>query len=78
MMRGPPLRRGRPSSRAASPPVADSRVESPPRTVEAGGVTSTGDVGSTTLLGLLMSTPSVLDLLGLRTWLRTSLKSTRR
>jgi hypothetical protein len=53
MMRGPPLHRGRPSSRAASPPVADSRVESPPRTVEAGGVTSTGDVGSTTPPGVI-------------------------
>jgi hypothetical protein len=59
--------RGVAESRAASPPVADSRVETPPCTVEAGGVTSTGDVRAATPLGLLTSTPSVLDLLGLRT-----------
>jgi hypothetical protein len=35
-------------SRAASPPVPDSRVESPPHTAEAGGVTSAGDIGEVT------------------------------
>jgi hypothetical protein len=46
--------RGEAKSRAASPPVADSRVESPPRAVEAGGGASAGDVGETT-------SPRVID-----------------
>jgi hypothetical protein len=40
--------RGSVESRATSPPAADSRVGSPPRTVEAGGGNSTADVGATT------------------------------
>jgi hypothetical protein len=40
-------------SRAASPPVPDSRVESPSRTVEAGGVTSAGDIRAVTPLGVI-------------------------
>jgi hypothetical protein len=70
--------RGAVASRATSPPVADSRVETPLVVVDAGGVTSAGDVKATTPLGLLTSTPSVLDLLGLRTLSWTSLKLTRR
>jgi hypothetical protein len=70
--------RGAVESRETSPPVADSRVETPPRVVNAGGVTCAEDVGATTPLGLLTSTPSMLDLLGQRTWSGTSLKLTRR
>jgi hypothetical protein len=40
--------RGVAESRAASPPVEDTRVASPPRAVEAGEGTSVGDVGVTT------------------------------
>jgi hypothetical protein len=40
-------------SRTASPPAPDSRVESPPRAVEAGVVTSVGDVGATTPPGVI-------------------------
>jgi hypothetical protein len=69
--------RGAVERRATSPPVVVSRVETPPRVVDAEGVTSSRNVGATTSLGLLTSTPSVLDLLGLRTWSRTSLKFTR-
>jgi hypothetical protein len=39
--------RGTVESRAASPPVADSRVETPLRAIEEGGVTSVGDVKAT-------------------------------
>jgi hypothetical protein len=39
--------RGAAESRATSPPVADSKVETPPRVVEAGGA-SARDVGATT------------------------------
>jgi hypothetical protein len=42
----PPL--GAVESRATSPPMADARVETPPRVADAGGTTSTGDVGATT------------------------------
>jgi hypothetical protein len=41
-------------SRATSPPVADSRVETRPRVADAGGATSTGDVGATT-------SPTIID-----------------
>jgi hypothetical protein len=41
-------------SRATSPPVADSRLETPPRAADAGGATSIGDVGGTT-------SPTVID-----------------
>jgi hypothetical protein len=41
-------------SRAVTPPVADSRVETPPCVVEAGGSVSAGDVGATT-------SPRVID-----------------
>jgi hypothetical protein len=40
-------------SRAASPPVPDLRVESPPRTVEAGGVTFAGYIWVVTPLGVI-------------------------
>jgi hypothetical protein len=40
--------RGAAESRAASPPVVDTRVASPPRVVEVGEGTSVGDVGATT------------------------------
>jgi hypothetical protein len=46
--------RGAVESRVTSPPVADSRVETPPRVVDAGGVTSTEDVGATT-------SPTIID-----------------
>jgi hypothetical protein len=69
--------RGAVESRVTSPPVVDSRVETPPRVVDGEGVSSVGDVGETTPLGLLTLTPSTLDLLGLRTWSRTNLKLTR-
>jgi hypothetical protein len=45
--------RGAVESRATSPPVADSKVESPPRVVEAVGTASVGDVGATTLPGVI-------------------------
>jgi hypothetical protein len=48
------LPRGAVESRATSPPVADSSVETPPRVVDAGGVTSTGDVEVTT-------SPTIID-----------------
>jgi hypothetical protein len=41
-------------SRVTSPLVADSRVETPPRVADAGGATSTGDVGATT-------SPTIID-----------------
>jgi hypothetical protein len=47
--------------------MVDSRVETPPRVVDTGDVTSSREVGATIPLVLLISTPSVLDLLGLRT-----------
>jgi hypothetical protein len=40
--------RGAAESRATSPPVADSRVVSPPRAVEVGEGPSVGDVGAAT------------------------------
>jgi hypothetical protein len=40
--------RGAVESRATSPSLADSRVETPPRVVNAEGVTSVGDVGAMT------------------------------
>jgi hypothetical protein len=40
-------------SRAASPPASDSRVESPPHAVEAGVVTSAGDIEVTTPSGVI-------------------------
>jgi hypothetical protein len=40
--------RGALESRATSPPVADARMETSPRAADAGGTTSTGDVGVTT------------------------------
>jgi hypothetical protein len=46
--------RGAVESRVTSPPVADSRVETPPCVVDAGGVTSAGDVGVTT-------SPTIID-----------------
>jgi hypothetical protein len=45
--------RGAVERRATSPPVADSKVETPPRVVEAGGASS-GDVGVTT-------SPTIID-----------------
>jgi hypothetical protein len=54
-------------SRAASPPVPDSRVESPPRTVEAGGVKSAGDIGAMTPPGVIDVDPISARLLVLRT-----------
>jgi hypothetical protein len=45
--------RGAVESRATSPLVADSKVESPPRAVEAVGATSVGDVGATTPPGVI-------------------------
>jgi hypothetical protein len=47
------LPRGAVESRATSPPVVDSRVETPPCTVEAGGA-SGGDIGA-------MTSPRVID-----------------
>jgi hypothetical protein len=41
-------------SRATSPLVADARVETPPRVADAGGATSTGDIGATT-------SPTIID-----------------
>jgi hypothetical protein len=46
--------RGVVESRATSPPVTDARVETPPRVADAGGTTSTGDVGVTT-------SPTIID-----------------
>jgi hypothetical protein len=46
--------RGKAEGGETSPPVADSRVESPPCVVEAGGGASAGDVGATT-------SPRVID-----------------
>jgi hypothetical protein len=40
--------RGAAESRAASPPVVDTGVTSPPHAIEAGEGTSVGDVGATT------------------------------
>jgi hypothetical protein len=48
------LPRGAVESRATSPPVADSKVESPPRAVEAVGAASVGDAGTTT-------SPTIID-----------------
>jgi hypothetical protein len=45
--------RGAVESRATSPPVADSRVETPPRVVDGEGVSSVGDVGATTPPGVI-------------------------
>jgi hypothetical protein len=42
-------------SRATSPPVVDSRVETPPRVVDARGITSAGDVRATT-------SPTIIDI----------------
>jgi hypothetical protein len=47
------LHRGAVESRATSPPVAAARVETPPRTADAGGA-SAGDVGATT-------SPTIID-----------------
>jgi hypothetical protein len=47
------LPRGAVESRATSPPVVDSKVDTPPRVVEAGGASS-GDVGATT-------SPTIID-----------------
>jgi hypothetical protein len=47
------LPRGAVESRVTSPPVVDSRVETPPRVFEAGGA-SAGDVGTTT-------SPTIID-----------------
>jgi hypothetical protein len=44
-------------SRVTSPPVADARVETPPRVADAGGATSTGDVGATTPLTIIGVNP---------------------
>jgi hypothetical protein len=41
-------------SRETSPRVVDARVETPPRVADAGGATSTGDVGVTT-------SPTIID-----------------
>jgi hypothetical protein len=46
--------RGEVESRATSPPVADSWVETPTRVADVGGATSTGDVRVTT-------SPTVID-----------------
>jgi hypothetical protein len=46
--------RGAVESRATSMPVADARVETPPRTADARGATYTGDVGATT-------SPTIID-----------------
>jgi hypothetical protein len=46
--------RGAVESRATSPLVADARVETPPCVADAGGATSTGDVGETT-------SPTIID-----------------
>jgi hypothetical protein len=46
--------RGADESRATSPPVANAWVETPPRVANAGGTTSTGDVGATT-------SPTIID-----------------
>jgi hypothetical protein len=45
--------RGAAESRAASPPVENTGVASPPRAVEAGKGTSVGDVGATTSLRII-------------------------
>jgi hypothetical protein len=45
--------RGAVESWVTSPPVEDSKVESPPRVVEAVGATSVGDVGATTPPGVI-------------------------
>jgi hypothetical protein len=46
--------RGAAESRATSPPVADTRMASPPRTVEAGEGAIVGDVGA-------MVSPRIID-----------------
>jgi hypothetical protein len=46
--------RGAVESRATSPLLLDARVETPPRVVDAGGVTSAGDVEA-------MISPTVID-----------------
>jgi hypothetical protein len=46
--------RGVVESRATSLPVADARVETPPCVADAGGTTSTGDVGA-------MNSPMIID-----------------
>jgi hypothetical protein len=46
--------RGVVESRVTSPLVLDEMVETPPRVVDAGGVTSAGDVGA-------MTSPTVID-----------------
>jgi hypothetical protein len=46
--------RGAVESRATSPPVVVSRVETPPRIIDVGGATSTGDVRATT-------SPTIID-----------------
>jgi hypothetical protein len=71
------LPRGVVESRATSSLLADSRVASPPRAVEAGEGATVGDVEAVASQEFLMSTPSVQDLLGLTTWSRTNLKLTR-
>jgi hypothetical protein len=45
--------RGAVESRATSLPVADTRVETPPRAADVGGTTSTRDVGATTSLTII-------------------------
>jgi hypothetical protein len=45
--------RGAVESRVTSLPVADARVETPPRVADAGGATSTGDVGAMTSLTII-------------------------
>jgi hypothetical protein len=69
--------RGAVESRATSPPVAAARVETPPQIVEAGEASTRG-VGATTSSAVIDSTPSVLYLVGLKTWSGTSLKLTWR
>jgi hypothetical protein len=60
--------RGAVESRATSPPVADARVENPPRVVDVEGITSSGDVGATIPPGIIDVDPiSARPLLSRRT-----------
>jgi hypothetical protein len=60
-----------------SPPVADTRAGSPPRTAEGVG-TSAGDVGVTTSPTIIGIDPIRSVPVGVRTWSGTSLRSTWR
>jgi hypothetical protein len=58
--------------------VVDSRVEPPPRVVDAGGATSTGDIGATTSPMIIDVDPISARPAGAEDLVRDQLKLTRR